>query len=54
MEIINDSMEEELGQIEQLVISMNEMTATVTEVSHNANSASASTSEGLHCRARRQ
>jgi len=45
MEIINDSMAEEFGQIEQLATAMNEMTATVREVSNNATSASASTSE---------
>jgi len=45
MEIINDSMEEEFGQIEQLATAMNEMTATVKEVASNAGSASASTTE---------
>ncbi|GLS90856.1 hypothetical protein GCM10007916_19230 [Psychromonas marina] len=45
MELINDSMEEEFGQIEQLATAMNEMTATVREVSNNATSASASTTE---------
>ncbi|WP_022940203.1 methyl-accepting chemotaxis protein [Psychromonas hadalis] len=45
MEIINDSMEEEFGQIEQLATAMNEMTATVREVAANASSASASTTE---------
>jgi methyl-accepting chemotaxis protein len=45
MEIINDSMEEEFGQIEQLVTAMNEMTATVKEVANNAGSASTSTAE---------
>lgn len=45
MEIINDSMAEEFGQIEQLATAMNEMTATVREVSNNATSASASTTE---------
>lgn len=45
MEIINDSMEEEFGQIEQLATAMSEMTATVQEVSSNASSASASTTE---------
>ncbi|WP_413701208.1 methyl-accepting chemotaxis protein [Psychromonas sp. KJ10-10] len=45
MEIINDSMSEEFGQIEQLVTAMNQMTSTVKEVANNANSASASTTE---------
>lgn len=45
MEIINDSMEEEFGQIEQLATAMNEMTATVKEVASNAGSASSSTTE---------
>ncbi|MCG6201594.1 methyl-accepting chemotaxis protein [Psychromonas antarctica] len=45
MEIINDSMEEEFGQIEQLATAMNEMTATVNEVANNAHSASSSTAE---------
>ena len=45
MEIINDSMEEEFGQIEQLATAMNEMMATVREVSANAQSASDSTNE---------
>ena len=45
MEIINDSMEEEFGQIEQLATAMNQMTATVREVSNNATSASESTTE---------
>lgn len=45
MEIINDSMAEEFGQIEQLVTAMHQMTDTVKEVANNANSASASTSE---------
>jgi len=45
MEIINDAMDEEFGQIEQLATAMNEMTATVKEVANNANSASTSTTE---------
>lgn len=45
MEIINDSMSEEFGQIEQLATAMNEMTNTVREVANNASSASASTTE---------
>ena len=45
MEIINDSMQEEFGQIEQLATAMNQMTATVKEVASNAGSASASTTE---------
>lgn len=45
MEIINDSMEEEFGQIEQLATAMNQMTAAVKEVASNAGSASASTTE---------
>jgi len=45
MEIINDSMEEEHGQIQQLVSAMQDMTSTVNEVSSNASSASASTTE---------
>ncbi len=45
MEIINDSMEEEFGQIDQLATAMTEMTSTVREVSDNATSASSSTAE---------
>lgn len=45
MEIINDAMGEEFGQIEQLATAMNQMTATVKEVASNANSASSSTTE---------
>ena len=45
MEIINDSMQEEFGQIEQLATAMNQMTATVKEVASNAGSASSSTTE---------
>jgi len=45
MEIINDSMEEEFGQMEQLATAMSEMTTTVKEVSSNADSASTSTKE---------
>jgi methyl-accepting chemotaxis protein len=45
MEIINDAIQEEFGQIEQLVTAMNEMTATVKEVANNAGSTSASTTE---------
>ncbi|MCP5079603.1 MAG: methyl-accepting chemotaxis protein, partial [Psychromonas sp.] len=45
MEIINDAIQEEFGQIEQLATAMNEMTATVKEVASNAGSASASTTE---------
>jgi methyl-accepting chemotaxis protein len=45
MEIINDSMSEEFGQIKQLATAMNQMTTSVKEVANNANSASNSTSE---------
>jgi len=45
MEIINDAIDEEFGQIEQLATAMNEMTATVKEVANNASSASSSTTE---------
>ncbi|WP_232772419.1 methyl-accepting chemotaxis protein [Psychromonas sp. Urea-02u-13] len=45
MEIINDAIQEEFGQIEQLATAMNQMTATVKEVASNAGSASASTTE---------
>lgn len=45
MEIINDSMEEEFGQIELLATAMTEMTSTVQEVAANAESASSSTAD---------
>ncbi|WP_354622977.1 methyl-accepting chemotaxis protein [Psychromonas sp. MME2] len=45
MEIITDSMDEEFAQIAQLATAMNEMTATVTEVANNTDSASSSTAE---------
>lgn len=45
MEIINDSMEEEFGQIELLATAMTEMTSTVQEVANNAESASSSTAD---------
>lgn len=45
MEIINDAMEEEFGQIELLATAMTEMTSTVKEIASNADSASVSTAD---------
>ena len=45
MEIVNEAIEEEFGQIELLATAMTEMTATVKEVASNAGSASSSATE---------
>ena len=45
MEIVNESVQEEFGQVEMLATAMNQMTTTVKEIANNASSASTSTTE---------